>query len=143
MVRLANYKDLKVLNSLGILIDPNFVKLFDLRKILKDKYNQIFVYEKDQNIIGFLHITKLYETVEIINLVVLEAYRQKKVASNLLDYMMSEMAGESIKFILEVNVNNLAAINLYEKFGFKIANIRKNYYANEDAYLMVKGGEEE
>lgn len=143
MVRLANYKDLKELNVLGNIIDPNFSNLFNLREILKDKYSQIFVYEKDQKIIGFLHITKLYETIEIINLAVLEAYRHQQVASNLLDYMMSEMTGEIIKFILEVNVNNLAAINLYEKFGFKIANIRKNYYNKEDAYLMIKGGEGE
>lgn len=143
MVRLANFKDLKSIIFLGSIIDPNFNKLFDLRKALKDKYTKIFVYEKESEIVGFLHITKLYETVEIINLAVLEAYRHQKIASNLIDYMMSEMVGESIKFILEVNVNNLAAINLYEKFGFKIANLRKHYYANEDAYLMIKGGEEE
>ena len=33
---------------------------------------------------------------------------------------------------LEVNCNNIGAIALYEKFGFKQAGIRKKYYANGD-----------
>ena len=41
---------------------------------------------------------------------------------------------------LEVRVSNVAAISLYKKYGFIIANIRKSYYSDnhEDAYLMIK-----
>jgi len=41
---------------------------------------------------------------------------------------------------LEVRRNNISAIRLYEKFGFKIYGVRKNYYQqeNEDAFLMRK-----
>lgn len=43
---------------------------------------------------------------------------------------------------LEVNVNNLAGIGLYKKFGFQVAGIRKGYYqpAREDALILwLKG----
>ena len=41
---------------------------------------------------------------------------------------------------LEVRISNQKAIKLYEKCGFKIVAIRKNYYQDnhEDAYLMIK-----
>ncbi|WP_339366100.1 GNAT family N-acetyltransferase, partial [Vallitalea maricola] len=45
-----------------------------------------------------------------------------------------------ISFTLEVRVSNKNAIKLYEKLGFKIAGLRKNFYdkPKEDAYIMWK-----
>ena len=38
-----------------------------------------------------------------------------------------------------VNTENLPAVNLYKKFGFKILGTRKKYYNNKfDAYIMTK-----
>ena len=41
-------------------------------------------------------------------------------------------------FLLEVAVDNDVAINLYEKFGFKIIHTRKKYYGKKDAYVMER-----
>jgi ribosomal-protein-alanine N-acetyltransferase len=38
---------------------------------------------------------------------------------------------------LEVRASNQAAIALYQKFGFKAVAIRKRYYSDEDALVMV------
>ena len=38
--------------------------------------------------------------------------------------------------LLEVRCDNINAIKLYKKYNFKIINIRKNYYENNDAYVM-------
>ena len=79
---------------------------------------------------------ELEESVDILNVLVKEKYRRQKIASCLIDYMISELQ-DSVKLItLEVRKSNKAAINLYEKFGFEIINIRQKYYGNEDAYLM-------
>jgi ribosomal protein S18 acetylase RimI-like enzyme len=43
-----------------------------------------------------------------------------------------------ISVSLEVNVENISAINLYKKFAFEKATIRKNYYGNKDAVLMIR-----
>lgn len=40
---------------------------------------------------------------------------------------------------LEVNINNIPAINLYKKYGFEKVGVRKKYYNNlEDALIMTK-----
>lgn len=40
---------------------------------------------------------------------------------------------------LEVNINNIPAINLYKKYSFEEVGIRKKYYNNiDDALIMTK-----
>ena len=43
-----------------------------------------------------------------------------------------------INITLEVNINNIGAINLYLKNGFKVVSKREKYYDGTDAYLMLK-----
>ena len=39
---------------------------------------------------------------------------------------------------LEVNINNISAINLYKKYDFKEVGLRKKYYNNcDDALIMT------
>ena len=38
---------------------------------------------------------------------------------------------------LEVNENNLPAINLYLKYGFKNVGFRKKYYKNRDSAIIM------
>ena len=40
--------------------------------------------------------------------------------------------------MLEVKEDNLKAISLYKKHGFKVIHIRKNYYKDKDALIMEK-----
>ena len=49
---------------------------------------------------------------------------------------------ENLKVItLEVATKNIPALNLYEKFGFEVIHVRKNYYKDDDAYLMSRKSE--
>ena len=92
-------------------------------------------------VVGFITATDLKETCDILSLVVDPKYRNKMVATNLLDYLISEL-DENLKLItLEVASKNIAAIKLYEKFGFEVVNVRKNYYKDDDAYLMARESE--
>lgn len=135
MIRLATSNDILEINKLGSLIESNFSNLFDIKSILNESISKVYVYD-DDGVKGFLHITCLYETIDIINIVVDPLYRRKKIASNLLDHMLGDLNSEVKTITLEVNVNNESAINLYKKFGFEIVNNRKKYYGDEDAYLM-------
>ena len=40
--------------------------------------------------------------------------------------------------MLEVRSKNINAIRLYQKYDFKIINIRKNYYKDDDAIIMER-----
>ena len=68
--------------------------------------------------------------------------RRQHIASELLDTLFEVCIELSINEIsLEVRTSNQAAIELYQKYGFKINGTRKNYYKDgEDAYNMVCSG---
>lgn len=137
MIRFFRKSDIEEINRLGNTITKNFSKTMDFSEIEKDKYTKVLVYEDKDILKGFLIYTELEEIVDIIGIVVKEEYRNQKIASCLLDYMITGLS-ESVSLItLEVRKSNSAAIHLYEKFGFEVINVRKKYYdGREDAYLM-------
>ena len=141
MIRNANIYDIPRINELGGLLDDNFNKVYPLAEMLQDEVSKIYVYEKNEEIVGFIIATDLVETCDILSLVVDPLFRKQFVASNLLDYLISEL-NENLKMItLEVATKNYAAISLYEKFGFEVVHTRKNYYKDDDAYLMARMSE--
>ncbi len=136
MVREANIYDINYINDLGLKLNNKFIKLFNMKEILKEEISTVYVYEDKNEIKGFLHITKLYEIIDIVNIVVDENVRNKGIGTILLDYLFSGL-NKDIKLItLEVAVDNKPAIALYKKFGFQIYNERKHYYRNKNAYVM-------
>ena len=90
-------------------------------------------------VIGVLGVWVIVDEAHISTVAVDPAYRQLKVASQLLEYAL-KMAGEEGAAVarLEVRASNFPAIRMYENFGFKVVNRRPRYYSdnNEDALLM-------
>ena len=138
MIQTANLNDYDEICKLGEYINKNFQKL-NSKESLFNNYTNILVYKNDVEILGFIHYEILYETVNILNIVVNPENRKNKIGTNLIDNMLSSLCNKRIEnIILEVNVNNVSAINLYKKFNFEIINIRKKYYKGEDAYIMER-----
>ena len=136
MIRDLKEEDLNQVYALGNLLNENFSKGNPLEKSLMDSYTHTLVYESDKKIKGFLMYIELEDTIDILNLYVDKKERNKKIASNLIDTMFSNM-GQGIKMVtLEVRTDNVPAISLYKKFGFLVLHTRKNYYNDTDAYLM-------
>lgn len=79
------------------------------------------------------------ETINVDN-----QYRGKGIAKRLLFTSEEDMMHKGIRKIrLEVSMGNTSAVNLYQKSGYRIASILKDYYYFEhfgthDAYRMVK-----
>lgn len=139
MIRVANNSDIEKINELGKKYNFNFQKLFDIKDILANKDYKVYVADANNEIVGFLIILNTFEISNIILIYVEEEYRHKHVGTNLLDYYLTEISLDIEKIILEVNVTNKNAIKFYEKFGFDIIHIRKNYYSdNNDAYIMER-----
>ncbi len=137
MIRKVEEKDLESIYKLGTTLHVNYRIITNLNEILKNNINHIYVYEQDNKIIGFIHYTKLYNSVDLVDIVVKEQYQNQKIGTNLIDYMITNLECND-RIYLEVNTNNQKALNLYQKFGFKIINIRKNYYGIDDAYVMER-----
>ena len=138
MIELATINDYEKICELGKLVNEDFKKLNN-KESLFNHYTNILVYKNDVEIIGFIHYEIMYETVNILNIVVNPEYRRNKIGTYLMNNMLRSLCNKNIEnIILEVNVNNISAINLYKKFNFEIINLRKKYYKGEDAYIMER-----
>lgn len=107
-------------------------------KLTEADFNKVFfnsLVSVDDKINGIIVYNLFYDRIEIEYIIVPEEYRKKGIGSKLL----SQIEKEKINNItLEVRESNIEAINFYKKNGYKIEAIRKNYYDNEDGYLMMK-----
>lgn len=94
----------------------------------------------DNEIVGFAGIIPVLDEADISNIVVNKNYRNQKIGSLLLEALFDLAISLKIQKInLEVRKSNVPAIKLYEKYGFEVCGVRKNYYSNiEDAILMKK-----
>lgn len=138
MIREAELFDVPRINELGELLHENFKNVYKVNEMLKEDISKVIVYECDDKVVGFISATNLYDTCDIIDLVVDPIYRKRMIATNLINYLIGDL-NENVKLItLEVAVNNKIAIDLYEKFGFEIIHKREKYYNNSDAYLMAR-----
>lgn len=138
MIEKANINDYDKICELGEFLNKDFKKLNSKESLFND-YTYILIYKNDVEILGFIHYEVMYETVNILNIIVNPEYRRMKIGTYLMNNMLSSLCNKNIENImLEVNANNQNAINLYKKFNFEIINIRKKYYNGEDAYIMER-----
>lgn len=99
-------------------------------------FTKIYTYTVENKIVGFLVFDIIYEKCEIIDIYVSKDYRRHNIAYKLISEIEKDFNIENIT--LEVSSNNISAINLYKKLNFKEVAIRKNYYNDSDAILMLK-----
>ena len=90
-------------------------------------------------ITGFAILWFSVDDVHIIDIFVKEVYRNKGIGSSLLQELINISKNYNYSEItLEVNVHNLAAQKLYNKFHLEKVGIRKKYYNNtDDAIIMT------
>ncbi len=132
MVNKCSILDIDRIIELGKLINNDFDKLNNISELISN--DNIFGYYLDDKLVGFIVINKCYEVIDLLYIVVDKLYRNKSIGSMLMEYMINTFDYERI--MLEVRCDNIYAIKLYKKYNFKIINIRKNYYLNNDAYVM-------
>lgn len=134
MIKEYSEKYFNYVNVLGREISSNYI--LNLSPVSK-----CFVYEEDEEIVGFVLIDLFDDRAEVIDIAVSLLYRNKKIGDKLLKHIIEICKNKGCENItLEVKVNNQPAIKLYKNNGFKILSIRKKYYSNGtlDAYLMIR-----
>ncbi len=108
--------------------------MIDIKDLDFSKKRVFYVSDGDE--VGYVIIEDVGEVINIIDVFVYEGYRKRGVASKLLSYIFDMYRIRNIRFMLEVRKDNLLAINLYKKFGFKQIYVRRKYYKNEDGIIM-------
>ena len=88
---------------------------------------------------GYVGIWFVMDEGHITNVAVHSDYRGRKIGDKLVQALVNLCRENKIvSMTLEVRVSNIVAQNLYKKYGFKLAGIRKEYYSDnkEDAMIM-------
>jgi ribosomal-protein-alanine N-acetyltransferase len=109
-------------------------------ELTENEKAHFWVAEADGQVIGSAGYWQIEDECHISTLAVLPDWRRKGVGELLLVAMLSEAQTLGVVLaILEVRVSNVAAIHLYEKYGFSINRRRKGYYRDnqEDALEML------
>jgi ribosomal-protein-alanine N-acetyltransferase len=94
--------------------------------------------------VAYAAVSEVAGELEIEDICVAGAYRRQGIADKLLAYLIMQAKFQNADYILlEVAQQNKQARALYEKHGFELITIRKNYYslANntfDDALLLRK-----
>jgi ribosomal-protein-alanine N-acetyltransferase len=101
-----------------------------------------FIAQDDgQTICGFVFSIIVADELSIHNIATHPEFQRRGIARRLLETTI-ERARErgATNAYLEVRSKNSRAIDLYQKLGFTITSIRKNYYSgdHDDALLMHK-----
>ena len=117
----------------------SFLKYFNTKINDISKFSKYLIYSIDDKNIGFIDFSFIYDRIELNYIYVEKSYRNKNIASKLMDKLIEfAIDNKCINITLEVDESNNAAINLYKKYGFTIATIRKKYYGKNDGYLMIR-----
>ena len=89
-------------------------------------------------LIGYMVCSRYDRVWHIMNIAIDPDHRQRGVASHLLGRLFERVGDDEAQFTLEVRASNASAIELYGRFGFRSAGIRRRYYQDngEDAVIM-------
>lgn len=112
-----------------------------LEEELNNETSLFLVAKEENEVIGYIGMSIVIDEGYIFNVAVREKYRNKGVATALINELVTYGKKNNFSFItLEVRESNLPAISLYSKFGFIKAGERKDYYSNpkENAILLTK-----
>ena len=130
---------IKEYDSYPLFSVDNFTYKLTKKEFSTNPYLKILTYVEKDKIIGFLLYSLIYDRIEIEQFEVTTKERRKGIGNKLLNYLVEKYQDNNIKNItLEVKEDNIAAINLYKKYGFKKVSTREKYYDGINGILMEK-----
>ena len=97
------------------------------------------VLEEGEETLGFIMGTVLFEDAEIYKVAVLPPNRGKGFGYLAVDgFAAAVLSRGATRIFLEVRPSNVAALHLYQKYGFEKTRLRKRYYADGEDCLEMK-----
>lgn len=100
------------------------------------------VAKENEQILGYFLCYFVIDEWEIARIAVSPDARRKGIGQMLFDYMLEVCSEKEItRILLDVRESNLPAIRFYEKNGFVVDGVRKNFYGGarpENAILMSR-----
>lgn len=115
---------------------PEYAFLREIKAF--DSITRVAVFE--DAIVGYVCANYMSEKGHILNLAVHPSFRRCGIATRLMEDVVHELREKGCKFLyLEVRASNLGARKFYERLGFRVTGVKRNYYVSprEDAVVMV------
>ena len=117
-----------------------------ISELLQQDINQCWgvletkAHEASENkIVAYCIISTVFEVAEVLRIGTHPDHQRQGLAAGLLQALIKVMPHKQLeKILLEVRQDNVAAIALYKKMGFKVIHVRKDYYS-----MPLKEGEGE
>ncbi|MFO1463871.1 MAG: ribosomal protein S18-alanine N-acetyltransferase [bacterium] len=112
-----------------------------LAQELKIKAAHLRVATYRRKVIGYIDFWLVHDEMELISIAVHPDFKRRGVGEGLMHEMIRFAHQNEARFIfLDVRRSNEVAQQLYEKFGFAKAGVRRRYYSDnqEDAIIMKK-----
>lgn len=134
MISKLTKEEVQEVIQLGTMLNPNFSKLFHIENLNSNE--TIYIYKENNINKGFIHIQNGIDIIDLLNIIVKPEFQNQGIGSILLKYIIDNKQDK--KIMLEVRSKNINAIKLYQKYDFKIINIRKNYYKDDNAIIMER-----
>ena len=107
-----------------------------LATMIQSNVTQLFVArDRAGCIMGFCLCWVIAGEVHINTLAVGVTHRRQGIATRLVRFALTST--DAARATLEVRVSNAAAIDLYEKLGFRRTAVRKGYYRNPDEDALI------
>lgn len=98
-------------------------------EMLNTTNSYFYVAELDGAVVGYSEMFVVVDEGNVCNIAVNPNYRKQGIGKVLVDALIESGKNINLAFIsLEVRSSNKNAINLYEKCGFELMGVRKNYY---------------
>ena len=99
-------------------------------EVLANKTDKrLLIYEVDNDVVGFIIDMRHKDEISILNIAIHKCLQGMGHGLKMLKKYIKSLPGKC-SIYLEVNKNNIKALNMYAKLNFERVSIRKSYYTD-------------
>ena len=99
-----------------------------LLEVLANKTDKrLWIYEVDNDVVGFIIDMRHKDEISLLNIVINKRVQGMGHGLKMLKKYIKSLTGK-YSIYLEVNKNNIRALNMYTELNFERVSIRKSYY---------------
>jgi ribosomal-protein-alanine N-acetyltransferase len=107
-------------------------------ELTENKLAHYYVGRFEERVISYAGLWVILEDAHITTIAVDPVYQRKRFGEQLLIKLVDEAIERGARWItLEVRESNVAAQNLYKKYGFTVVSTRRGYYSDNDENALV------
>lgn len=108
------------------------------RELRDNKVAHYLVAVRGDDVVGFVGAWIVLDEVHITTIAVDPTRRSQHVGRRLLARLLLDGVEKGARWaVLEVRESNVAAIRMYQHFGFRQVGVRKRYYENDENALVL------